>query len=788
MGKCRGVSLFGGAALIELFVTAPGVAFAQEAPPVATTPNDQGTPASLTPSDEESAAPATELQEIVITAQKRAQNINDVPISISAVTGEELRVQNITSSISLGRAVPNLTVTDYGNPIITVYTLRGVSQFDFADHQESPVAVFVDGSYVPYLSGVGTNFFDLERVEVLRGPQGTLFGRNATGGVVQVISAQPTNSLSAYGLASFGSFDAVRLEGAVSGPLGGGFRARLSGLIDRHDGYFRNTLGGRKGDGNNRSFRGQLARSFGGNSDFTLTVRHSRDSVSSSPYQAAAAYPDPITGDLVLGNGQDFADFCAAFFFAPVGPDPTDCLSGDVDDGRVSTITNNRRGGFNRNYFNANATLNLDLGPATLTSITTYGSIRKSYRDEDSDGTSLDLLYFDQNAKANDIAQELRLAGRSGAWQWLVGAYFLQIDGKYDSQFSFFPGDVGFEALIDNFWTLRTLTAALFGQSEWSITDQLKLTTGLRYTWDRKRFQFETNCIGPGCDPFGLNDPSIVQGSGYDESVPGAKTRRNSGNWDGKLQLSYMPNSDWLLYAGVSRGTKSGGYNAGTLAFFTVEDTIFDDEVLTSYEAGLKATLADGRVQLNTSAFYYDYKDVQVFSQLGLQTLTFNRDGRIYGAEAELNARITPRLSAGTALSLLNSRLKPIEVPNLVTGTRAESQRVPNAPARTISAYVRQIVPMGSNQLSLAADIKRVSSQKLNLINYAATREPAYTFANARIGFGPADERWEVAGFVQNLTNARYRVAASPFVTTNGSLIEIYAPPRTYGVSLLYKY
>ena len=369
MGKCCKARLYGGAALLAFLVAAPRVAFAQVAPAIASLPADQGATASMPLTDQEDAASATKLPEIVITAQKRAQNINDVPISISAVTGEELRVQNITSSISLGRVVPNLTVSDYGNPIITVYTLRGVSQFDFADHQESPVAVFVDGSYVPYLSGVGTNFFDLERVEVLRGPQGTLFGRNATGGVIQVISARPTNTLSAYGLASFGSFNAVRLEGAVSGPLGGGFRARLSGLIDRHDGYFRNTLGGRKGDGNNRSFRGQVARTFGGNSDFTLTVRHSRDSVSSSPYQATAAYPDPVTGDLVLGNGQDFANFCSGFFFASVGPGATDCLSGDIDDGRPSTIKNNRRGGFKRNYLNVNATLNFDLGPATLTSI-----------------------------------------------------------------------------------------------------------------------------------------------------------------------------------------------------------------------------------------------------------------------------------------------------------------------------------------------------------------------------------------------------------------------------------
>lgn len=734
------------------------------------------------------AGPADE-GEIVVTAQKRAQSLSDVPISVTAATGDQLRTQNVVATASLGRVAPNLTVSDYGNPVITIFTLRGVSQFDFGDHQESPVAVFADGSYIPYLSAVGANLFDLERVEVLRGPQGTLFGRNATGGVVQIISAKPTEELSGYGQLSFGNYDAIRAEGAISGPIGGGILARVSAVKDRHDGYFRNSLGGRKGDGDNFSLRGQLYKRFDDGSDFAVTVRRSRDTISTSPFQARAAYPNPATGLFELGNGAAFADFCAGFFGAPVGPGAADCLSGDTDDGKPRTIDNNRKGGFARTYFSANATLNLKLGAAQLTSVSSYGRLRKSYQNEDSDGTSYDLLYYDQIARSDDFAQELRLAGSSGPADWLVGAYFLAINGDYSSAVGFYPGDPAFEADIGNAWKLDTRTWAVFGQTEVKVAPRLKLIVGGRYTRDRKSFAMTTPCAGPGCDLLGFTNPSIVQGTGYGPGVAGARTRRTSGNWDGKLQLAYEANDALMLYGGVSRGTKAGGYNAGSTAFFSVDETIFKDEVLTSYEVGAKYAQPGGWLQASGSLFYYDYKNVQVFSQLGPSTLTFNTDGEIYGAEVDLRARVAQGLTVGVAGSLLHTRIDPIAVANVLTGAVSfQSQRLPNAPDQSVSAYVDKIWDIGTHRLSAHADGKWVSSQKLNLIDYPATREPGYLTVNARIGFGAADERWEVSVYAQNITRKDYRVAAIPFATTNGSVIEVYGPPRTYGLALRSKF
>src|ERR1700760_3017684 len=163
------------------------------------------------------------LAEVTVTAQKRTQDIQDVAISIGALKQEDLRQMGITSTEGLGNATPGLMVNDYGNPVLTIFTLRGVQQFDTGDHQESPIAVFADGVYIPFLSAVGLDFFDMDHVEVLRGPQGTLFGRNATGGAIQLQSAVPTQDFTGYVEADEGNYAEHRIEAALSGPLGGGW-------------------------------------------------------------------------------------------------------------------------------------------------------------------------------------------------------------------------------------------------------------------------------------------------------------------------------------------------------------------------------------------------------------------------------------------------------------------------------------------------------------------------------------------------------------------------------------
>jgi iron complex outermembrane receptor protein len=727
----------------------------------------------------------TVLEQIVVTAQKREQNLQDVGISVAALDSEALYNRGVTASTSLGAITPGLVVTDYGNPVITVFTLRGVSQFDFADHQEAPVAAFVDGSYVPYLSAVGMNFFDLERVEVARGPQGTLFGRNATGGVISLVSAKPTENPEGYADVRVGNFGALRAEGAIGGPLSDSVRGRLSVLKDQHDGYFKNALGPDKGDADNISWRAQLAADLGERGSLGLIVRGSRDRSSTSPYEARAAYPDPTTGVIRSGDAQAHRDFCASYFGADIPNGAVDCLSGDTATGDPYRIRHNRGGAFERDYYGATATVNWDFGAVQLASISSYGTLEKNYDDEDSDGTSLDTLYFGQSVDTDDYSQELRLSGEGERLNWVAGAYYLHIDGDYGASTGYFLFDPTLQAESVNQYRLTTRSWAVFAQTEIKLSSRLTLTAGGRWTDDDKRFALATDCSGAGCDALGLTDPSLVQGTGFDASVPGADTTRSSGNWDAKLQLGFQANDNLLLYAGVTRGTKAGGYNGGASAFYSVDQVIFDDEELTSYEAGVKSLFADGRVRLNGSVWYYDYANVQVFSQLGPATVTFNRDGEAHGAELELAARVARGFDVGVGISILSTQLDPIDVQNILTGEISQrGQEMVNAPGATVNVTARKEWPVGPGRLSLQADATWSDDRKLNLIDNPATRQSAYTLANLRLGYAAPDDRWEVALYGQNVTNEEYRTVATPFVNFTGAVLELYGPPRTYGASL----
>jgi iron complex outermembrane recepter protein len=734
------------------------------------------------------AADSDGLAEVTVTAQKRVQDIQDVAISVQALKQEDLRQMGITSTEGLGTATPGLMVNDYGNPVLTIFTLRGVQQFDTGDHQESPIAVFADGVYVPYLSAVGLDFFDMDHVEVLRGPQGTLFGRNATGGAIQLQSAAPTQDFTAYAQADIGNFSEHRVEAAISGPIGGGWLGRLSALKDEHNGYFNNLLGRDPGDADDLGWRAQLAHDLSDRGKISLIVRGSHDNTTSTPNQAAAAYPDATTGLLLPGsaNPAAYAQFCQGYFGTAVATHPVDCLSGDSATGNPFKINANRVGHFLRTTVSASANVDWDFGFAKLTSITAYGHLTKNYGGEDSDGTSLDLLTYGQTVDAKNASEELRLAGHSGAHDWIAGVYGLYIDGHYGTEQGYYMFDPTLTATTANAYTLRTRTWAVFAQDEITLTPQWSLTAGLRWTGDDKNFAMSTPCSGAGCDALGLTDPGLVQGTGYDSSVPGARTSRVSGNWDGKLQLSYKPVDGVLTYAGVSRGTKAGGFNGGAAAFYTVNQVIFADEVLTDYEIGAKTSLADGRVRANVSSFYYHYDNMQVFNQIGPSTVTFNRNARIYGGEADLQALLAPGLESALGVSLLHTRIDPVENVNILTGeTTSSPEELPNSPHVTVNARLAKSWLLGSGgRLVLEGDGKWVGTHKLSLIDNPATRESAYYTLDGRLSYGAADGRWEVALYSQNLTNQQYRIIAAPFAGFDGSLIEVFGPPRTFGGSI----
>lgn len=368
------------------------------------------------------AAGAQVLEEITVTAQKREQDLSDVGISITALSGKQLKDLGLTNTAQLDDHVPGLMITDYGSGVTTQYTIRGSSQLDFADHHEPPVAVYMDGAYNSYVAGVGYHFFDVERVEVLRGPQGTLFGRNATGGLVHLISARPTREPEGYVEVTGGEYEQIRTEAAVSGPLGETIAGRLSFSYEDTDGYQENRIGDDLNDVNNISLRAQLL--FEPSEDVSIHIngRWSEDDTNGQGYSIRSGLTDiggipGLPGDGLVHEGTSAQQdaFCANFFGPPfpLVPGATDCFGYTEPDNDDNSIAIDEEGFYKREHYGITGTLEWEIGNnMRLVSITDWQDFDKNYL-EDTDGTPAPLFTFPQVMDSNQISQELQLHGET---------------------------------------------------------------------------------------------------------------------------------------------------------------------------------------------------------------------------------------------------------------------------------------------------------------------------------------------------------------------------------------
>jgi len=730
------------------------------------------------------------LQEIVVTAQKREQDIQSVGISVAAFSGEQLRELGINATPQLGSQTPGLMVADYNNPATTTFAVRGVSQIDFADHEESPVAVFVDGAYIPYLSGVGMSMFDLDRVEVLRGPQGTLFGRNATGGAVQLITTKPGKDFDAYVDLTGGSYGLVETAAAVGGPLTDRIQARVAFASTKHDGIFINNAGPNKGDADSKNVRGELRFQPSDGTDILLTLHNSEDRESSVPYVPIPIYINSTTGLASAGNPTAHDNLCQNFFGTTGMANSVGCLYNVPYTGSAYHISENQDGvGFRRDDTGATATVTWTRGSASFTSVTNYEHFQKSYGPEDDDGTPSDSFSFAQKVHAWNGSQEVRLAGSTDRDRWVGGLYYLVIDGKYRVLTSIYlqAPPAGVALLVDNNYSLRDNTWSVFGQNEFDFQEDLTLITGIRWTQDKKRFALYTGCDGPGCAAFGYDSPAIVQGSGYNDSVPGAQTHRDRGNWSGKLQLDWKPRDQALVYAGVTRGTKAGGYNAQSTATWTVSQEIFKDEVLTNYEAGFKTMELNNKLRVNGSAFYYHYQDLQVFSQAGPSVFTFNTNAAVHGAELEISTTPWHGMQIDLGASWLQSLSDPIQNVNVLTGNVGYvREKLPFSPPFSVNALVRQEWHILAGTFSLQADAKWLDTHKVELLSDSSLLVAPYAVANLRAGYETTDRHWKISAFVNNVFNNVHLINGTNVDSVDGSVLGIYGSPRWFGGEIAY--
>ena len=700
------------------------------------------------------------LEDIVVTAQKREQSLQDVGIAVTAFGSEELHRLGFTESTDIVEQVPSLqfqSTTTFATP-----SLRGVSQTEFTDQHELPVGIVVDGVYLSSPGVVQTQLFDLDRIEVLRGPQGTLFGRNSDGGLIQFITQKPTDAFSGYTNLVFGSYNEARVDGAVSGPLvDQTLLGRLSFAADYHDGYLYNRLGPAELAARVYSGRGQLL--YKPSSDLSVLFKlqtsindHERNG--GYTWDPAAPGPDGL-GVHVGPNDNPWGTCNGCDMLGYRNPDPNPYHQAF-----------DTPGFFDRRTYEASATVNWTLSKATFTSVTDFYSHKKNYN-EDTDASPNPLFNYTTAHHLDQFSQEFRLSSRSDQMFWVTGLYFLNINSRFYQSlaFNFGPG-VDFFGYDDR--TDKTTSWAAFGQVEIPLSTQWKLVTGLRWTEDTKELDAVT------VNPFG--DGTLVT---INRSTVGDVAKQTFGNWQGKAQLEWRPQTDVLVYAGVSRGTKAGGFQ-GNLSQ-PASSLVFAQEELTDYEGGFKLTLADKRVRLNGAVFYYDYKNYQAFefNQTTLITTIQNTPAKVTGAEFELDARPLPPLELSLGLSLLDATAKGIVLPS----GRITDRKLPQAPDSSVNGLARYTIPVGSGSIALQFDFKYNGSYYFTVNNAPVEKEDPYWLCNAHVDYRSADDRWGLGVFAKNVTNTYYRVYALD-VSGLGFSNDRPAPPRWFGIQASFKF
>ncbi|GAC1660866.1 MAG: TonB-dependent receptor [Candidatus Dormibacteraceae bacterium] len=769
---------------------------------------------------QQAGASSVGLQEVIVTAQRREQNEQEIGISLSAVTGSDLTDLGVVSATDITKSMPAVVLTQPNGPSSFSLAIRGVVQNDFADHQESPAAIYVDDVYVSQMIGLAFSAFDIDRVEVLRGPQGTLFGRNATGGLAHFISRRPTDETGGYTDVTFGERNLMRVEGAFGGALAEGIDARIAFQSNHYDPIVRNTFGGASDaeNGNDWALRGQLLFKLPANSQLLLLGRLSRTDVH------AGSWEERTTKNIAPG-----IDVYAGPNDNPYGTCPGCNASGLPNSGPF--VTRDNISGFTRlKGSGLTAKYTGDLGAAVLTVVADYTSLRKDYQ-EDSDASPDTLFQFFNGSRVNQQSLEARLNGGDKRLNWTAGVYGLRIDGNYYEGWlgpTFFtaqefntptnpntplyggiPGvwpfgtapywhdPAGRDIVPDpatgaypatrSPYTLKTTSYAAFGQLEYRFTELLGLTLGARVTKDKKDYFFTWYPYEyfphstTGATTVLTRLAGLPLASDYTAS-------RDDTLVTGKAQLDLHLSPDFLVYAGVNRGVKGGGYTAPLFPLFITDlsTLTFAPEKLTSYEAGFKSEYMDHRLRLNGAAYYYDYKDYQaLIYTVSLEQLIVNANARHVGAELEAQWAPNESWRFGLGAAYVDAIVKKVDS----RGNGIKGDFVPgNAPRWTGNALLRYTFPLYGGHAALQLDGNYLSRFWFNLSDLPIVEQPAYGVANVRASYTTASGRTEVGASVENLADKHYGTMGFDNTSING-LAQLYpGMPRWYKVHVNFKF
>jgi iron complex outermembrane receptor protein len=691
------------------------------------------------------------IEQIIVTANRRAENLQTVPTSVSAVTAEQLKDLGVTSTTAIAQYVPGVQLMTVNSNTDNFFSIRGATQNDYAEHEESPVAVYMDGVYLSQAAGTGALLFDTERVEVLRGPQGTLFGRNATAGLVQFISKGPTDHPDGYFETSYGNYNANHTELAFSDGIAPGLSFRVSLASDYMDPYLTNALYPDKGAGNNNSRAARLQLQYKPNDSFDANLNLHGVILNNRAglYKFLNVYADPnnhLLSTYVPANLNPWGTCNGCDILGYRTPASYDYYTSAAD------IV-----GYNKEHMlGSTLTMHGHFDALTLTSISDFSQYYKDYN-EDSESTPQDLSQFWTGVNTKQYSQELHLDnGGDGRIRWVTGLYFLKMDGKYDVGSG--QGDQYF-ALIpfgpgpgnDQRYTIVTKSWSEFAQAEFDLAKNLTLTAGGRWSTEEKEFDYNYYA-----QTTGFKGSTYLSPAPYfqiNPSISGDAARIHRGDWSGKLALNYHITDDIMPYVSWNKGLKTGGFSApGNLAL-PINSYKFDEEKLYAYEVGIKTEGFDHRVRFNADVFKYSYVGYQAFNTVGIYSYITNNPGKMRGGEAELTVVPISGLTLRAGVALLNAWVRNIALPDgTITDVRPSQAPKTNI---TTSANYNWTVPFGGT-MQVGADYSYRSLVYYSLLNDPASRQAGYGLLNLHAEYTTPSGHWSFKLHGENVTNKEY--------------------------------
>lgn len=727
------------------------------------------------------------LEELIVTAQKRAETTQSVPISITAINGDQLNEIGIDESDELGQFIPGLeisTSSGEGSQLITF--LRGAGLNDYNTNNAGPIGIYSDEVYISSPALTAFQFFDTQRVEVLKGPQGTLYGRNTTGGAIKFISKKPTLETDGYFRLKAGNFGMTSVEGALSLPLSDTLAGRVAMIKSESDGYVTNLVDGSAQNGNDSgAYRAFLK--YEPNDQLSILANFHGAVVDSftSKFNPLGTI-NPATGGR-CDNAAILANQCVTVlgYKSPDNP-----YEGNFNP--AERMNMDSKGG----YLQVDYIMENDV---TFTSVTSFDELDRTLPEE-TDATPNQILEIDYGVDSETFSQELRLSGE-GEIDWLLGGFYMSEDLNQNQGIDLFRSlraftggladptgeatggaPIFFARLLNNH-SLDTF--AVFGQMSYAVNESLNLTIGGRYTDEERSFtgksQFEE------AQTFG---PAPIVSYSFDN----LKTESDAFSY--RLALDYSPSDTTMYYASISRGFKSGGFNGGFLAVDprVIERQVqpYDPEFVTAYELGMKSDFADGRMRFNAAVFYNDFSDLQVFTQVStgiLPVLVLDNasDAESKGLEFELVALVTDGLTFSLNGAFISSELKNFQTE--AVGGNYSGNQIANTPEKSLTAALNYDYYLSNGgKLNFISTLAYKDDLFFTTENSPLLRQEAHTLVNARVGYLSASEKWGLSFFVNNLTDEFYLTNATDSSDITASIVRTLGMPKNYGVEFNYNF